>query len=272
MTPHVEGLSQQAADGTAYDVLGPDNAPVIVLIHGLGLCRRLWDQHLPAFTQNYRVINYDLYGHGDSAPPPSKASLKVYAEQIVRLMDALGCDKASLVGFSIGGMINRRFALDCPDRLSALAILNSPHDRGAEAQKLVEERALKVDGGGAMATMDNALERWFTPEFRAPQPDALDLVQAWRGQVDAESYAQAAWVLAAGVKELIRPVYPISAPSLVMTCENDSGSTPDMSVEIAKEIPNAETIIVPHLQHLGLMEDPDAFTHPVLDFLERKLA
>jgi len=54
-----------------------------------------------------------------------------------------------------------------------------------------------------------------------------------------------------------------------MTCENDSGSTPKMSHDIAAEINRAETIIVPHLQHLGLMEDPDAFTKPILDFLER---
>ena len=68
----------------------------------------------------------------------------LYARQLCGLLDHLQIDKAAIVGFSIGGMINRRFALDYADRLSALAILNSPHDRGDEAQALVEARAAAV--------------------------------------------------------------------------------------------------------------------------------
>ncbi|NNK78082.1 MAG: alpha/beta fold hydrolase, partial [Litoreibacter sp.] len=244
-------------------------APVIVLIHGLGLSRHMWRDHLPALTRSHTVLSYDLYGHGDSAPPSGVASLGVYATQIRILMDHLGIGRAAVVGFSIGGMINRRFALDHPERLAALAILNSPHDRGDEGQKLVEERAAKVREKGAFSTFDEALARWFTPAFRENAPDVMALVRDWRGQVDPESYAQAAWVLANGVRELIRPDPPITAPTLVMTCENDSGSTPAMSHAIASETDGAQTIIVPRLQHLGLMEDPDAFTTPILDSLER---
>jgi pimeloyl-ACP methyl ester carboxylesterase len=76
-------------------------------------------------------------------------------------------------------------------------------------------------------------------------------------------------VLAAGVTELIRPVPPITHPTLVMTCENDTGSTPAMSHAIASEIAGAETIIVPGLQHLGLLERPELFTGPTKDFLAR---
>ena len=261
----------RAPDGTEYDLHGPEDAPVIALIHGLGLCRHLWRPHLPALSAACRVLNYDLYGHGDSAPLPVEASLTVYARQLAGLMDHLGIDRASVVGFSIGGMINRRFALDHPERLSALVILNSPHDRGDEAQRLVEDRARTVRDQGALATMDAALQRWFTPGFRAAHPDAMRLIRDWRLKADPESYAQAAWVLAYGVRELLRPSRPISAPTLVMTCENDSGSTPAMSRAIAAEIPGAETLIVPELRHLGLTEQPLAFTGPILDFLEMSL-
>ena len=78
--------------------------------------------------------------------------------------------------------------------------------------------------------------------------------------------------LAQGVPELIRPEPPIRAPALVMTAENDSGSTPAMSHAITAELPCAEpTRIVPALQHLGLMEDPAAFAAPTLTFLQRTL-
>jgi pimeloyl-ACP methyl ester carboxylesterase len=78
-------------------------------------------------------------------------------------------------------------------------------------------------------------------------------------------------VLAAGVTELIRPAIPVNKPTLVMTCEHDSGSTPAMSHAIASEIPGAQTIIVPTLQHLGLIEQPSLFTGPIRSFLDQQL-
>ena len=86
---------------------------------------------------------------------------------------------------------------------------------------------------------------------------------------DPGNFARHRHVLAHGVKELIRPEPPITHPSLVMTCENDTGSTPDMSRTIAAEIPGARVQIIPALQHLGLIEQPGLFIAPILDFLTR---
>lgn len=263
-------MTEAAPDGTAYDLTGPEGAPVLALIHGLGLSRQVWNGMLPDLA-GHRVLNYDLYGHGESAPPPETASLGVYSDQLAGLLDHLGLARACAIGFSIGGMINRRFALDHPDRLAALVILNSPHERGEAAQAQVEARAASVRDAGAMATMDDALKRWFTPGYLATGKGAA-LVRQWRAQAEPESYAQAAWVLANGVRELIRPAPPVAAPTLVMTCEHDSGSTPAMSRAIAAEIAGAETVIVPGLRHLGLMEQPQAFSAPILDFLERTIS
>lgn len=240
----------------------------MVFIHGLGLCRDVFADMLPAFLP-YRVLTYDLYGHGASEPPPLKASLTVYADQLAGLMDHLGISRAHIVGFSIGGMINRRFTLDHPSKAASLIILNSPHDRGSEAQILVEARAKYVRDQGAFSTFDAALKRWFTPEYLASGKGAAK-VRAWREAVDAESYAQAAWVLANGVVELTGRDGEINIPTLVITCENDSGSTPAMSSDIAAEIAGAQTIIIPKIQHLGLMEEPDVYTKPIRDFLERQ--
>ncbi len=257
-----------APDGTYYEVHGSERAPFMVLIHGLGLCCDLWEPHLKALSQDYHVLSYDLYGHGKSEPPPKEASLTVYAKQLADLMDHLKIEKAAIVGFSIGGMINRRFVLDYPEKVASLVILNSPHNRGEELQAQVETRAKTVRDQGAMSTMDSALKRWFTPDY-LEKGDGAEKVMAWRKIVDPESYAQAAWVLANGVRELIAPPTPIMAPTLVMTCENDTGSTPKMSHDIANEIAGSKTIIIPKLQHLGLMEEPTAFTNPILEFLER---
>ena len=262
----------RSTSGTSYELTGPSAAPVVVQVHGLGLTRATWDGFVPALAQSYRVLTYDLCGHGESALPPDKPSLSVLSGQLVNLLDELGIARAAIVGFSLGGMINRRFAMDHPGRVSALVILNSPHERSPEAQRLVEARAAETGAGGPLATIDATLERWFTPRFRQ---DAANVVAKIRTLVLANNpntYTQHRQVLAHGVIELIRPVPPIALPTLVITCEHDSGSTPSMSMAIAAEIEGSEIVIVPGLQHLGLIERPDLFIHPILGFLARKLS
>ena len=264
-------MTLRSPQGTAYDFSGPDIAPVIVLIHGLGLTRQIWADHLPALTEHFRALTYDLCGHGESALPTRDPNLAVLSDQLRDLMDHLNLSSAALIGFSLGGMINRRFAMNHPDRVSALVILNSPHERSPEEQRLVEGRAAQSEAGTA-ATIEATLDRWFTPAFRANHPEAVASVRASVLANDPGNFVRHRQVLAHGVLELIRPDPPITCPTLVMTCENDTGSTPDMSRAIASEIPGAQVRIVPALQHLGLIEQPDLFTTPIHDFLGQVLA
>ena len=262
-------MPRSAAFGTHYELAGPQDAPAVVLIHGLGLTSETWDDYVPRLAQNYRVLTYDLTGHGKSAAPVAPPSLTLFADQLRELMDELAIDRASILGFSLGGMINRRLAMDHPERVSSLVIMNSPHDRGEEAQKLVEQRALDTQAGGPGATLDATIERWFTEEFRHNRPDVIERIRNGVLANEHDVYAQCRWVLANGVRELINPEPPITHPTLIMTCENDSGSTPHMSHQIAREISGSETIIVDHLQHMGLVERADLFLEPILAFLGR---
>ena len=261
-------MSEVSANGSVYELSGPADAPVIVLIHGLGLNRFVWDNYVSRLAHRYRVLNYDLYGHGETVPPPGIPSLTLFSEQLLGLLDELTIDQCSMIGFSLGGMINRRFAIDHPERLRALAILNSPHEREPEAQKLVEQRALDSAAGGPGATLDATIERWFTAEFRAANPEYIATVREWILANDPECYALCRQVLAFGVVELIRPQPPITHPTLIMTCENDSGSTPSMSQVIASEITGSQVIVVPGLQHMGLTENPSFFIAALVDFLQ----
>jgi len=262
-------MTARSANGTCYDLLGPPDARSVVLIHGLGLNRHIWDSYLPRLSERYRIVNYDLYGHGESAPPPRKPDLTLFAEQLCELLDELGIEQAAIVGFSLGGMINRRLAIDYPARVDSLVILNSPHERDPAAQKLVEQRALDSAAGGPGATLDATIERWFTSSFRRDHADYIDQVRAWVLANDPAIYALCRQVLAFGVTELIRPEPPIDKPTLVVTCEHDSGSTPAMSQAIASEINGAQVIIVPGLQHMGLVENSDFFIAAIAEFIER---
>jgi len=264
-------MSENSRNGTCYEVHGRDAGETLLFIHGLGLNRQIWQDYIPSFTDNYRVISYDLFGHGESSAPPRKPDLTVYSEQIVDLLDELSIQRVALIGFSLGGMINRRMAMDHGDRVSALAILNSPHERGEEAQKLVEQRATDTAAGGPGATLDSTIERWFTTAYRQANSEYIQQVRDWVLANDPALYADCRWVLANGVVELIRPSNPVNHPTLVMTCEHDSGSTPKMAHDIAGEIIGAETIIVPELQHMGLAEQPDFFIAPIKLFLEKNI-
>ncbi len=261
-------MTKQTPDGTAFKQYGEQHEQCIVLIHGLGLTQDTWLGHIEALSLNYHVVTYDLYGHGNSAAPPEVPSLSVFAKQLDRLLSHLNVSAAHVVGFSLGGMINRRFALDFPKRVLTLGIFNSPHERTPEAQRLVEERAAQSDAGGPGATIETTIKRWFTKAFIEQRPDYINEIKTWVLANDPKSYAQCRMVLASGVTELIKPTPAIKLPTLVMTCENDTGSTPAMSHAIAAEIAGAQTVIVPQLQHMGLTESPTLFTEPLLLFLK----
>lgn len=259
----------RAKNGTAFEWHGDPENSVVVLIHGLGLTRDTWEGHIEALSKRYRVLNYDLFGHGESEPPPRRPDLSLYGRQLNEMLNELDVERASLIGFSLGGMINRRFAMDYPDKVSALVILNSPHERSPAAQELVEQRAADTSAGGPEATLDATIERWFTSNYINLHGNTISRIRNWVLANDPTTYAQCRQVLAHGVLELIRPKPAIEHPTLVMTCEHDSGSTPAMCHAISSELKNSEAIIVPTLQHMGLVEQPELFTVPILEFLSK---
>ncbi len=254
--------------GTAFVRSGPAEAPVAVLIHGLGLNRDCWQWTGPALQgAGYQVLAYDLYGHGDSDAPPETPSLELFSWQLKELLDSLEIDTAAIVGFSLGGMIARRFAQDYPERTTALAILHSAHRRTPEAQKAVDARVLQVRGEGPSATVDDALNRWFTEPFRIGNPGMMDLVRGWVLANDPAIYPTVYEVLAGSLPEIIAPEPPITCPALVLTGDEDFGNNPEMARAIAGEIPGAQLHILEGLRHMAMAERPAAVNVPLAAFL-----
>ena len=266
-----DGPMPVLTDGTVFEQHGPRNGPTIVLVHGLGLRRDLWQGQLPALTQRYHVIVYDLYGHGDSGDPAEEPSLSVFSHQLLRVLDACDVRQAAVVGFSLGGMIARRFAQDHPERISAMAILHSPHRRSSEAQAAIAARVEQARQEGAAATVSAALERWFTQSFREAYPDVIQRVRQWVLANDIPIYHCNYSVLADGVEEILAPNPSICTPTLVMTADEDYGNSPEMARAISAEVRGAETVILTGLRHMALVEDPDSTTRPLLSFFERHL-
>lgn len=255
--------------GTVYETEG--DGPPVVLVHGLGMTRAMWDWQWPALVGRYRAVRYDLLGHGESDRPRKGYSLARFADQTAEVMDGLGFDRAALVGFSLGGMIVCAFALARPERVTALAILNSAYGRSEDERAAVLKRVEQAARDGPGATVEAALERWFTAGYAAAHPEVLDRVRGWILGNDPEIYPLIYRVLAEGDRELAERVAAIRAPTLVMTGGEDPGNTPDMSRRLAAVIPAARCEILAGLRHMGLVEDPEAFNRPLLAFLDEAL-
>jgi (E)-2-((N-methylformamido)methylene)succinate hydrolase len=253
-------------NGTAYKITGPEDAPVVALIHGLGLTRAVWQWLLPDLKK-FRVLTYDLIGHGETAPPDGDPTLKDLADQLAHLLDHLQIDKAAVVGFSLGGMIARRFAQDYPQRTTALVILHSAHTRTKKQQDAILFRVAQAEAEGPEATVDLALQRWYTDQAQATRPDLMALTRQWVLSNKREVYVKLYRILAHGVDEIAAPHPPITTPTLVLTGDEDHGNNPDMSIAIAAEIPRARLVILKGLRHMALAEDPAAVNRPVVDFL-----
>ncbi|MCB2134467.1 MAG: alpha/beta fold hydrolase [Rhodobacteraceae bacterium] len=259
------------ATGTHYTLSGRPDAPAVVLIHGLGLNADIWRWLMPELERDFRVLSYDILGHGASAPPPPSPTLRTLSDQLSDLLTVCGIERAACVGFSLGGMIARRFAQDHPARVSALAILHSPHQRTPEAQAAILARVEQARREGPKATVEAALVRWFTDDYRARSPEMMDLVRSWVLANDPAIYPSIYRILAEGVDEIVAPTPPITCPALVITGEEDYGNGPEMTRAIAAEIGGATALVLPGLRHMALAEAPQAVNQPLVAFLREHL-
>ena len=255
---------------TAYDVHG-DGAPVI-LIHGLGLNRAMWQWQLPALQLQFKVVCYDLLGHGESPKPAGPYTMQQMVGQLDDLMIDLNISRAALVGFSLGGLINRAFALAHPDKTAALVILNSAHARTDAQRDGINLRVRQARESGPAATVDAALERWFSEDFARREPQILEQVRRWVIANDASVYPDLYSLLAEGDKGLETEISAINCPTLIVTGEEDHGNSPEMTQQMAALMPNARAEILPGLRHMALVEDPATINGLLVEFLQRKLS
>ena len=109
---------------TYYEVAG--EGPALVLVHGAFVDHRMWDEQFGRFAEDYRVIRYDLRGHGKTgATSRSKYSIGLFADDLKDLLDHLEIERATVCGLSLGGMIAQAFAVKYPDRLDALVLADT---------------------------------------------------------------------------------------------------------------------------------------------------
>jgi pimeloyl-ACP methyl ester carboxylesterase len=206
-----------------------------------------------------------MIGHGGSAKPPGPYRLDDFVRQLEGLADRLGLARFALAGFSMGGLVAQGFALVQGARVERLVLLNTVFDRSAEERAAIAARVREIAEGGYLASIAPALERWFTPEFRARRPDVVAAVRRRMEGNDVAAYAAAYAVFATADAELAPAIGRIAAPTVVVTGAEDQRSTPAMARAMGARLRHARLQIVPGQRHMTPLEVPEAVAAIIAD-------
>lgn len=259
--------AERTPAGTSYLATGEGHP--VVLIHGVGLNKEMWGGQVVGLAPHYRVIAYDMLGHGASPRPAADTGLLGYAEQLHELLAHLGLPQATVIGFSMGGLVARAFALHFPQQLSAMVVLNSVFNRSAEQRAGVIARTAQAAEHGPDANAAEALSRWFSREYQAANPAQIAAIRQVLAENDPQGYLTTYTLFATQDMYRADDLGNINAPTLIATGELDPGSTPEMARQLAARIPGAEVAILAEQRHMMPVESPRLVNQVLLDFLRK---
>ena len=240
----------------------------IIFIHGLGLNKKMWDLQVPALVNNYLIITYDLLGHGETNDQCKSFSIDIFVNQLRNLVKFLGISEFGLIGFSLGGIIAREYAIHHPESVKALSIINSPYNRSKKERNDVMLRVHKAEEGGPAATVDDAIKRWFTNDFILSGNSIVNQVRDWILSNNPEIYHKIYKVFANSDINLRNSISLIKCPSLVIACALDVGSSPKMAKNMANAIASSKLEILPDLKHMGVLEKPEIINILLKEFFK----
>ncbi|MGW3244663.1 bifunctional 3-oxoadipate enol-lactonase/4-carboxymuconolactone decarboxylase PcaDC [Streptomyces sp. NPDC001070] len=232
---------------------GPQDAPVLVLGPSLGTTWHMWDRQVPELTRQWRVLRYDLPGHGGAPADPS-ASTAELADRLVRTLDEAGVERFGYAGCAFGGAIGTQLALRAPQRLASLALVSSSARFGTP--DAWRQLGVIVRANGLEQIARSAPERWFAPAFRAAQAAIVDWAVQMARAVDPECYIAVCEALAA--HDARAELGAIAVPTLVLGGAEDQVTPPADARALVAGIPDARLAVVPGAAHLVPVEQPAA--------------
>lgn len=249
----------------AYEVTG--EGPPVVLTHSFLLDRSMWRHQAEALADSHRVVSVDLRGHGASGPAHQPFSLYDLADDVVAVLDDAGVDSAVWAGLSIGGMLSLRATLRHPERVSALALLDT-HAGPEEPLTTLRYRAMaaifRVVGPGPL--LGQLLPLFLSPSTRRERPGVVAELEQRLRALDRPSVSR-------GVEALVRrddlrgELGGIDVPALVLVGEDDAALPPAYSRELAAGLPEAELEVIPDAGHITTLEAPERVTGALTGFL-----
>ena len=239
----------------------------LVLVHGLADDHRAWRRSLPDLLLSHRVILYDLRGHGQTTLGEPDGSLRQLGDDLAALLDAIGVDSADVAGFSLGGTIAMRVAIDHPERVRGLVLVATSSRVGRSAADWYRQRVDMVVRGDAQLrqTLDHD-----TADVYAQSPNELGegLLIRRQSTADPRGYGNACAAMAALNAAPLDPELPkIQAPTLIVASEKDQHCPPKAAEIIATGITGSRLEILPDAGHPVPVEKPRELARLINSFL-----
>jgi 3-oxoadipate enol-lactonase/4-carboxymuconolactone decarboxylase len=243
-----------------HRIEGPDDAPVVMFANSLGTTLEMWDDQAAALADRYRVLRFDMRGHGRSPAPPGPYTVDELTDDTLALLDRLGAQRVMFCGLSLGGAVGMTIAARAPERLERLVLCCTALEFGPASQW--HERAATVRSEGMVAIAPAGLDRWFTPAAPAATRARFDAML--RAQ-PADGYAACCEALAA--LDLRGRLTAARVPTLTIAGDDDPVTPPAKLEAIRGEIAGARDAVIPGARHLVNAEHPAFFTHVLAGFL-----
>jgi len=252
----------------SYSDHGPDDAPVIIFIHGFPLNKSMWNMQVDALKDNYRIIAYDIRGHGNSDPGIDEFFIELFVNDLFRLMEKLGIEKSILCGLSLGGYIALNAVLKYPDRFDGL-ILNDTQCI-ADTPEIKENRCLaiiRIMKNGVEQYADEIIKNLFAPESFTKKKNAIAAVKEMIISTPKQSLCNTLHALAER-KETCKQLQEINIPVLIMVGKEDKITPIAAAQQMHDGILNSTLKIIQHAGHLSNLENPTVFNTHLVKFLE----
>ena len=249
--------------GTFYLLNKKDQKVPLVFVHGVGLTHEIWKPQIDYF-KDYTTLSYDILGHGKTPLKKTNISFDDFSEQLIKLINELNFQKIHLVGFSIGSLVARNFATKHNDRLQSLILLGSIYKRSEDQQKVVNDRFNLAKKNHTLSKQ--ALKRWFTDKYLEKNPNTYEKISSILEGNNRENFLK--------VYELIvlhkndENFKNIKVNTLIMTGENDIGSTVEMSKNLSNVIENSQLKVIKNGKHLSGIECADEVNMTIKNFIK----
>jgi len=249
---------------------GPEEGPVLLLIHGYTASLESWDGWAKNLSPEFKVIRYDLLGHGLTGPDPKKRySPFERSEFLLKLINQLGLKKITLAGNSLGGLVAWRFTSQNPNRVNKLILVSS----GAYSINGVKDTPVDVPDALAQYLKyapPAGVKFVLKGLFSNPEQLTDERVSSYRDMMALEGNGQAfiehieEFVLPNPKEELLK----IKAPTLIIWGQNDKAIPVEQAGWLNETIENSELIVLENMGHMPQEEAPDMTAGIVLKFLK----
>jgi 3-oxoadipate enol-lactonase len=250
-----------------YTLEGPTDAPLVTMSHSLATDLSMWDPQAKALARRYRVLRYDTRGHGGTEAPAGAYTLSQLADDARALLQALGIRRTHWIGLSMGGMIGQTLALSSPELFQSLSLCDTSSRIPADMKHLWDERIATVEAKGMDPMVEPTVARWFTPKFIETRKDVIEPVRAMIRRTPPKGYVGCCHAIRA--LDLTDRLKAITLPTLIIVGAQDLGTPVAASEAIKQQIKGSELVVLDPASHLSNLEQPDAFTNALEQFLKK---